>query len=60
MTSDGPIPETADMEPDELLEPDAPAPATAPIAGPTARHRDARPRRRRRRRAAAPRRPSPG
>jgi phosphate transport system ATP-binding protein len=33
MTSDGPSPETVDMEPEELLEPDAPTSAKAPITG---------------------------
>ncbi len=36
MTSDGPTPETVDMEPDELREPDAAARPTAPITGPGA------------------------
>jgi phosphate transport system ATP-binding protein len=34
MTSDGPTSEIVDMEPDELLDPDVPAPAKAPITGP--------------------------
>jgi phosphate transport system ATP-binding protein len=36
MTSDGPTQETVEMEPDELLGPDAPAPVKGPITGPTA------------------------
>jgi phosphate transport system ATP-binding protein len=35
MTSEGPSQQTVDVEPDELLEPDAGAPAKAPITGPT-------------------------